>query len=223
MNVMEQFESVMAAAPAFAKHLLDSLYTQHTWSSQPGNLGNCPMDHICLRVGTTAEYEQWKHFLSNHLEAELLIESLIAGRPIATFKLQEKDAITVVDNQWTAAVPEFGSRKGFRSIRVIELPSPKPGSYYPTGWEHAEFALQANDQLEARSMTEGERVQRALECLDRFEMNDLNKEVAFNKKSFQKGTFNVDLRWDPHPKEEWSVKFHWLPLEHVIAIEKANK
>lgn len=28
-----------------------------------------------------------------------------------------------------------------RVIDVIELPSPKKGSYYPTGWEHVEFVV----------------------------------------------------------------------------------
>lgn len=83
------------------------------------NLEKYPLDHICYRVESLEEYETKK----NQLKAfgEMLIESAVNGRPIATFKL--KSPI------------EFKNRK----IDLIELPAPKPGHAYKSGLEHAEF------------------------------------------------------------------------------------
>lgn len=78
-------------------------------------------DHVCYRVGTLAEYESEK--LAWLKRADLLHEAQISGRPIAAFRLHQP------------------IRFETRTIRLVELPAPKPGSPYPTGWEHAEFVV----------------------------------------------------------------------------------
>lgn len=79
------------------------------------------LDHLCYRVSSVDEYDLKKKDLFNH--GTLLAESLVNGRPIATFKL-------------------FNPIKyAKREISVIELPSPKKNSPYPSGLEHAEFVV----------------------------------------------------------------------------------
>lgn len=82
---------------------------------------NYELDHICYRVETEARYEALKAALSNL--GELLVESQIGGRAIASIKLH-KPII-------------YKSRK----IEVVELPAPKKGSFYKEGFEHVEFVI----------------------------------------------------------------------------------
>jgi predicted metalloenzyme YecM len=77
------------------------------------------LDHICYRVSSVARYEQLRETLLE--ENELLVESPINGRRIATFRM---------------ATP---FRFQQREIWLLELPEPKPGSPYPEGYEHAEL------------------------------------------------------------------------------------
>ena len=77
------------------------------------------LDHICFRVKTNAEYKEKQKEL-NPL-GELLVESMVGGRLISTFKLHEP---IVYQN---------------RKISLLELPAPKPSHSYPTGLEHVEF------------------------------------------------------------------------------------
>lgn len=85
------------------------------------------LDHLCYRVATMEEYRSLKAQLC--LEGDLLHEAMIGGRPIASFKLR-------------APITNVG-----RDINIIELPSPKNLSAYPTGFEHAEFVVE-KDLLE---------------------------------------------------------------------------
>ncbi len=77
------------------------------------------LDHLCYRVETEDRYFEVKSILEKH--GTLINESLVNGRPIAIYKLQE--AISF-------------SR---RLIDIFELPSPKEGSNYEEGYEHVEF------------------------------------------------------------------------------------
>ncbi len=79
------------------------------------------LDHLCYRVGTTERYALLRQALAT--DAELLAETMIGGRPIATFRLHEP----IIHDQ--------------RAIQLVELPAPKPGSPYAEGWEHAEFVV----------------------------------------------------------------------------------
>lgn len=83
------------------------------------NVDRYELDHICYRVQSMGEYGKKKEELKNF--GTLLSESMVNGRPISTFKLNEP----VV----------FKNRKIF----LIELPSPKSSHSYPSGLEHAEF------------------------------------------------------------------------------------
>lgn len=85
----------------------------------PGTLDQLQLDHLCYRVETQKQYETLKSDLL--AENELLVESPINGRRIATFRM---------------ATP-FRFQK--REIWLLELPEPKAGSPYPEGWEHVEF------------------------------------------------------------------------------------
>jgi uncharacterized protein len=77
------------------------------------------LDHICYRVASAEEYHHKKAELAPL--GNLLIESMVNGRLIATYKLNSP---IVYKN---------------RLIDVIELPSPKPGHAYKSGLEHVEF------------------------------------------------------------------------------------
>ena len=80
-----------------------------------------PIDHICYRVATLLEYTRMQREFGSI--GELLAETLIGGRPISTYRLHEPLRYRDYD------------------IRLVELPSPKEGSPYPTGWVHAEFVI----------------------------------------------------------------------------------
>ena len=77
------------------------------------------MDHICYRVDSEENYITKREELKHH--GELLIESMVNGRLISTFKLHKPI--------------EFKNRK----VELLELPAPKPGHSYPAGLEHVEF------------------------------------------------------------------------------------
>lgn len=79
------------------------------------------LDHICYRVATIERYQYLKKELA--CLGELLIESQIGGRAIASFKLAQPIS--------------YKNRK----IEVVELPAPKAGSFYKEGFEHVEFVI----------------------------------------------------------------------------------
>jgi len=79
------------------------------------------LDHLCYRVATAERYAALKSLLAQH--GSLLVESMVGGRPIATYRLHRP--FTYLD----------------RLIAVVELASPKAGSTYPEGYEHVEFVV----------------------------------------------------------------------------------
>ena len=145
---------------------------------------NLPLDHLCYRVTTPEEYRGLKDYLLR--ENTLLVESTINGRSIATFQLAEP---FTYDG---------------RIIDVLELPAPKPGSPYPTGYEHAEFVVPAplEDWLEA------------------LQGNNLISTDQIDLKGFRKPR-NRDVRLSL--PGGISVKFHEQPLATVIARELAEQ
>ncbi len=84
-------------------------------------VSNYELDHICYRVATEERYLALKKALSKL--GELLTESQIGGRAIASIKLAEP---IIYKN---------------RKIDVVELPAPKKGSFYKEGFEHVEFVI----------------------------------------------------------------------------------
>jgi len=79
------------------------------------------LDHICYRVETREMYIAKKIELGEI--GDLLSEEIIAGRPIAIYKLK----IPILFN-------------GFK-IDCIELPAPKVRNRFKEGLEHAEFVI----------------------------------------------------------------------------------
>ena len=98
---------------------LDQIFDFCTSAGLP--LADYQLDHICYRVATTDRYQELKARLVP--DNELLAETIISGRPIATFRLQQP-------LQYQG-----------RTIELLELPSPKAGSPYSEGYEHVEFAV----------------------------------------------------------------------------------
>ncbi|KAJ3326245.1 hypothetical protein HDV06_000121 [Boothiomyces sp. JEL0866] len=82
------------------------------------------MDHVCYRVETEQEYLDVYVVLKQ--KGKILVEEMVGGRPIATFKLDQPIEIS-----------KYG-----RKVDVIELPMPKENSFYASGWEHAEFVTE---------------------------------------------------------------------------------
>ncbi len=96
---------------------LDALFSK--LHPDPHALDHLVLDHLCYRVETTARYETLRdQLLADH---KLLVESIINGRRIATFRMAQP----------------FKYQQ--RNIWLLELPEPKPSSPYREGWEHAEF------------------------------------------------------------------------------------
>lgn len=96
---------------------LDRLFAR--LEARSGALDHLFLDHICYRVETTGRYEELRDALK--AENRLLIESIIGGRRISTFAL-------------ATPLPYR-----HRLIPLLELPEPKPGSFYAEGWEHIEL------------------------------------------------------------------------------------
>lgn len=79
------------------------------------------MDHVCYRVETIERYKEM--FKSLGTIANMIGEVDVAGRPIATFELDEP----LRADGWI--------------VPYLELPAPKEGSPYPEGLEHAELVV----------------------------------------------------------------------------------
>lgn len=138
----------------------------------------CPwqMDHVCYRCARADEYAA----VCAALEAQghaLLTESVVGGRPIATFELSTPlraagftvRCLEVFARHFEDLSPHPSSPASFSysarssagrrcapnddlsaawvlrlralSLFFFQVPSPKPGSPYPSGLEHAELVL----------------------------------------------------------------------------------
>ena len=164
---MNSIHKLLGDPSAFLKQVFENLKTDGF------EVKDCFLDHICYRTESGEHYNSLKNNLSE--KNLLLVESEINGRNISVFKLKHPI--------------EFEDRK----IPLLELPSPKPGSFYPKGWEHVEFVLNEN--------------------LDAF--LEKHPQIRFDKKGFSK-KLNRDLR---RKYEGMSVKFHEQSLEEVIRME----
>ena len=79
------------------------------------------MDHRCYRTSSLENYTEKKTQIAE--VAELLGETQVNGRPIATFRLHTP----ILFEQWR--------------IDTLELPAPKPSKATSEGLEHVEFVL----------------------------------------------------------------------------------
>lgn len=139
------------------------------------SISNLKADHLCFRVETIEQYDVYKRFLSK--EGLLLTESVVNGRPIATFSLFVPFTI---DKQ---------------KIDLVELPSPKRGTGYKVGFEHAEFVI--NESFDS--------------FIRRHPGSDFT--VSGNK------NLNPELCLKT---KQGQVKFHHLSLDRIIEIEEAS-
>ncbi|MFN8944080.1 MAG: VOC family protein [Pseudobdellovibrionaceae bacterium] len=138
------------------------------------NLIKC--DHLCFRVCTKEEYDFYKNFLANH--GQLLAESLVNGRTISTFR---------IDSPF-----QYGPHE----VDMVELPAPKTGTYYSTGFEHAEFVIDesfTSFRLKFKNLS----------------FSDAGNRILNPELSLKLG-------------EGMQAKFHHLSLDRVIEIEKAE-
>jgi predicted metalloenzyme YecM len=79
------------------------------------------IDHMCYRVTSLEDYTRKKDEFST--VAQLVGETMVNERPIATFRLNEP----VIHGKWR--------------IDAVELPAPKIGAEHEEGLEHIEFVL----------------------------------------------------------------------------------
>lgn len=79
------------------------------------------LDHMCYRTVSKENYADKKAELSKL--GEILTETMVNGRPIATFRLKKP----VIFDRWR--------------IDCIELPAPKDNDAHSEGLEHVEFVL----------------------------------------------------------------------------------
>jgi adenylate cyclase class 2 len=133
------------------------------------------MDHLCYRVSTQTDYENFKDEFSKI--SDLLIESIIGGRQISTYKLHKP---IIINN---------------RKLELIELPAPKVGSNYLTGFEHGEFVIP----------------------MEFTQLIEMYPTIEFDTKATQK-SHNPELRMMLGAGV--SAKFHHKSLEEVIKLEK---
>ncbi len=146
----------------------------------PGALDHLLLDHICYRVESVADYERLRDGLS--VENALLAESIIQGRRISTFRMSAP---------WVYRQ---------RRIELLELPEPKPGRFYPEGYDHVEFVADRPLAAFAGWLEEHLGIDEA-----RLDRSGLSK------------ASNADLRI--HLGGGRSVKFHERALDAVIAEE----
>jgi phosphoglycolate phosphatase-like HAD superfamily hydrolase/predicted metalloenzyme YecM len=139
------------------------------------NTSELRIDHLCYRVATRSEYETLRHALN--AEAKLLSEAQVNGRPIATYRLPAP----------------FRALSG--DVPLLELPSPKEGAPYPTGFEHAE-------SVSARSF---------------FWWRQAHPTLAFSEGG--NAILNPELALKT---PAGSLKLHYAPLDRVIEMEDAR-
>lgn len=132
------------------------------------------LDHICYRARSEIEYKEINLFLSNF--SKLLVESDVNGRLISTFKFFEP------------------IKYKNREIFIIEIPSPKKGVTYNSGFEHVEFVIKEN----------------------LFEFMSKYPNIEFDISNVSK-ELNAEIRIKL--TEDFSVKFHNQSLETVIELE----
>lgn len=159
-------------------------------------------DHVCWRTVTMDDYQDLVAKLSGTSGSTLLIESVIGGRPVATFRLEQ------------------GIPCGGRLVTVLEIPAPKEGSPYKEGLEHVEFAIGQNSTSSTgqQSPINDARHQLALQ-----EMMDDHPELDWSEKAMKKNVNpDISVKLDLPGIGICSVKFHLLPLAKVIEYELAH-
>lgn len=161
-------EGILPSPDSFLQQLFQEI------KESGADLSKYTIDHICYRTETKEDYNKLKNQLLPH--GELLTEKPIGGRPIATFRLQKPFI--------------FKHHK----IELLEIPAPKPGRFYPEGYEHIEMVID-------REFSDFMALYQQLEFDTRAIGKEVNPEVRVK---FPSG----------------SVKFHHHPLDFIISFER---
>lgn len=112
-----------------AQYFLDKVFKEI--QSAQIDLKNWEIDHICYRTTSEENYLESKKYFAQL--GELLIESEVGGRQIATYKLKKPIKY-----------------KNF-SIPLVEVPAPKKGKLTPEGFEHIEVVIDCSfDEILAK-------------------------------------------------------------------------
>lgn len=86
-----------------------------------------PVDHLCYRAASNQEYLHLRALLEQ--EGTLLVEGMIGGRPIATYRYHQPVLAGAV------------------TVPCIELAAPKPGRCHQSGLEHIELVVPSLEGL----------------------------------------------------------------------------
>lgn len=154
-------------------------------------------DHICWRTENQSEYTDLVFNLQEDKEHfKLLIESEIGGRAISTFALQTP--ITTSNH----------------SVHILEIPSPKESSHYPSGLEHVEFVI---GDRKCTIPWNNDVHQATLQ-----DFQQKHSKIPWNTKAMKKQVNpDISLKLSLDGFGTCSVKFHLMALEDVIAAETA--
>ena len=158
------------------------------------------MDHICYRCETLEEYVRICGLLESKYGTSLG-QPIVGGRPINTIRLH----CPLVH--------------GVFSVGCLEIPSPKDGSFYSSGLEHAEMVIGSisDSALGAESKA----------VLERFvaQCKEGGFKLPFDTRAINKAInpdVSVELNHASSRTEQngkLSVKFHVRPLMEVVELE----
>lgn len=161
-------------------------------------------DHLCHRTDSVEQYQTLVDALRGSADCELLTESNVGGRPIATFKLETPIDCSSGDGEE-------------RLVDIIEIPSPKEGRDYRAGLEHVEFVIPSQDG--SKSMVSPESSDGQHHALLSGFM-EAYPSVPWDTKAIQKkNNPDVSLKIALEQHGTIAVKFHLMALEEVIRHE----
>jgi len=113
---MQAIETVIGDWQAFIAKILEKT------AAAGFDLGDfSQMDHICYRTISLDNYKKKKEDLVGF--GTLLGETMVNGRPISTFRLNQP----LIYDKWR--------------VDALELPAPKEGKSFKEGLEHSEFVI----------------------------------------------------------------------------------
>lgn len=135
-------------------------------------------DTICYRVETNERYDEIKRHLADI--ALMIDETEVNGRLISVFASEEP----LRAGNWS-------------SISYIEIPQPKPGSFYPEGIDHVQMVTR-------RSL---------------LDFQKKHPDIAFGEKGLG-DNLNSLLKLEG---DDVAVKFHDKHMGAVIALEQAHE